>query len=233
MSIFNRRKFLKATGCTMALGSAGLGISQASTKNAVDWKVTGNYFESCTCDNVCPCLLLNDPTVGSCTALVGWRIDKGHYGDVSLDGMKVSVWLHAPGNLLKGNWRAALYIDDHASGAQFKALKALWSGEGGGHLGVIASLISDLISVKKAHISITDTPERKHLVVEGVGENDISPIKGEDGKDIVLAHTPLAVAPHNPITLHMSKRARYHDNGIDWYESGKAGLSSGFQYGPA
>ncbi len=233
MSIFNRRKFLKATGCTMALGSAGLGVSQASSDHAVDWKVTGNYFESCTCDNVCPCLLLNDPTVGSCTALLGWRIDKGHYGDVDLGGMKVSVWLHAPGNLLKGNWRAALYIDDHASNAQFKALKALWSGEGGGHLGVIASLISDLISVKKAHISIMDTPERKHLVVEGVGENDISPIKGEDGKDIVLAHTPLAVAPHNPITLHMSKRARYHDNGIDWYESGKAGLSSAFQYGPA
>ena len=233
MSIFNRRKFLKATGCTMALGSAGLGVSQASSDHAVDWKVTGNYFESCTCDNVCPCLLLNDPTVGSCTALLGWRIDKGHYGDVDLGGMKVSVWLHAPGNLLKGNWRAALYIDDHANNAQFKALKALWSGEGGGHLGVIASLISDLISVKKAHISIMDTPERKHLVVEGVGENDISPIKGEDGKDIVLAHTPLAVAPHNPITLHMSKRARYHDNGIDWYESGKAGLSSAFQYGPA
>ena len=97
MSIFDRRKFLKATGSTLALGSTGLGLSQASTENAVDWKVMGNYFESCTCDNVCPCLLLYDPTVGSCTALVGWNIDKGHYGDVSLDGMKVSVWLHGPG----------------------------------------------------------------------------------------------------------------------------------------
>ena len=234
MSIFNRRKFLKATGSGLALGSAGLGLSQASTEAAaVQWKVEGNYFESCTCDNVCPCLLLKDPTVGSCTAFVGWGIDKGHYGDVGLDGLKVALWLHAPGNLLNGNWRVALYIDDQASDAQYDALHAMWGGEGGGHLGVISSLISDVLSVKKANISILDTAEKKHLVVEGVGENEIYPMKGEDGNDIVVSKTPLAVAPQNPITLHESKKARYHDNGIDWYESGKAGLSSAFQYGPA
>ena len=233
MSIFTRRKFLKATGSTLALGSAGLGLSQASNNAAVDWRVEGNYFESCTCDNVCPCLLLKDPTVGFCTALVGWGIDKGHYGDVSLGGLKVAVWLHAPGNLLKGNWRLALYIDDKANDAQFDALHALWSGEGGGHLGVIASLVGEVLSVKKANISFENTAEKKHLILEGVGENEIYPMQGEDGKPIVVAHTPLAIAPQNPITLHESKRARYHDNGVDWYESGKAGLSSPFQYGSA
>ena len=197
-----------------------------------DWSVEGNYFESCTCDNLCPCLLLKDPTVGSCTALVGWSIENGHYGDVSLDGIKVAVWLHAPGNLTAGNWRLALYVDENADDAQFEAICALWSGEGGGHLAVIASLVSNVLSAKKANISFESTPERKHLVIEGIGENEIVPIEGEEGKPVVVACTPLAVAPGNPITLHESKTAQYRDNGIDWYESGKAALASPFQYGP-
>ena len=29
----------------------------------------GTYFESCTCDTICPCLILLDPTRGHCKAL--------------------------------------------------------------------------------------------------------------------------------------------------------------------
>ena len=69
-------------------------------------------------------------------------------------------------------------------------------------------------------------------MIEGVGENEIVPIEGEEGKPVVVSSTPLAVAPGNPITLHESQKAQYHDNDIDWSESGKAGLASAFQYGP-
>ena len=94
-----------------------------------------------------------DPTAGYCEAIVGWNIEKGHCGDVSLDGINVGVWLHSPGNLTKGNWRLALYVDENANDAQFDAICSLWSGEGGGHLAVIASLVSEVMSAMKAKIS--------------------------------------------------------------------------------
>ncbi len=197
-----------------------------------NWKVEGNYFESCTCENLCPCILLKDPTIGYCEAIVGWHIEKGHCDDVNLDGINVGVWLHAPGNLTKGNWRLALYVDESANDAQFNAICSLWSGEGGGHLSVIASLVSEVISAKKAKISFESTGTKKHLVIDGVGENEMYPIEGEDGKPVIVTNHPLAVAPGNPVVVHESKRARYHDNGIEWYQSGKAGLASPFQYGP-
>lgn len=197
-----------------------------------NWKVEGNYFESCTCENLCPCILLKDPTIGYCEAIVGWHIENGHCGDVNLDGINVGVWLHAPGNLTKGNWRLALYVDESASDAQFNAICSLWSGEGGGHLSVIASLVSEVISAKKAKISFESTGTKKHLVIDGVGENEMYPMEGEDGKPVIVTNHPLAVAPGNPVVVHESKRARYHDNGIEWYQSGKAGLASPFQYGP-
>ena len=197
-----------------------------------NWKVEGTYFESCNCENLCPCILLKDPTQGFCEAIVGWHIEKGHCDDVTLDGLKVGVWLHAPGNLTKGNWRLALYVDEAASDDQFNAICSLWSGEGGGHLGVIASLISEVMSAKKAKISYESTGTKKHLVIDGVGENEMYPMEGEEGKPVIVTNPPLAVAPGNPIVVHESKRARYHDNGLEWYQSGKAGLASPFQYGP-
>ena len=90
---------------------------------------------------------------------------------------RVAVWLHAPGNLTAGNWRLALYVDENADDAQFEAICALWSGEGGGHLAVIASLVSNVLSAKKANISFESTPERKHLVIGGSVKTRSFPLK--------------------------------------------------------
>ena len=110
-----------------------------------NWSVKGNYFESCNCDLVCPCIFLEPPTDGFCEAQVGWSIDEGNLDGVDLSGRKVAAWLHAPckgetGNLTDGGWSLALYVDDGASDEQFNAICELWSGNHGGHLAVIASL---------------------------------------------------------------------------------------------
>ena len=110
-----------------------------------NWKITGQYFESCNCDLVCPCIFLEPPTEGFCEAQVGWTIDEGNLDGVDLSGRKVAAWLHAPckgetGNLTDGGWSLALYVDDGATDEQFNAICELWSGNHGGHLAVIASL---------------------------------------------------------------------------------------------
>src|SRR3972149_2994003 len=57
--------------------------SSASTP----WKVEGDYFEGCNCPSICPCLFLADPTEGDCKLTIAWRIDKGNYGSVQLNGL--------------------------------------------------------------------------------------------------------------------------------------------------
>lgn len=198
-----------------------------------NWKIEGNYFESCNCDNICPCILLQSPTEGFCEAMVGWHIEKGHCNDVSLDGVKVGVWLHSPGDLTEGNWNLALYVDEEASEEQYDAIGALWSGEGGGHLSVIASLVSEVTSMKKAKISFESTDTKKHLVIEGVGENEMVPIEGGGGRHVLVTDPPLQVAPGFPIVVCESVNANYSDNGKTWNHTGKAGLASPFLYGPA
>lgn len=197
-----------------------------------DWKLEGKYFESCTCDLVCPCIFLAPPTKGFCEAFVCWDIHKGHMGDNDLSGMKVAAWLHAPGSLTDGNWRLALYIDKNADAGQKDALTKIYGGDAGGHPAVIAGLVGEVMGVHSANITINMGAKRKELKVEGVGSVAMDALEGEDGGDVTVNNHPLAVAPGFPIIVHKSEKLVYNDHGQQWEQSGTVGLAANFAYQP-
>ena len=195
-----------------------------------NWKITGQYFESCNCYLVCPCIFLAPPTQGFCEAFVGWHIEEGHLDGVQLNDLKVSDWLHSPGALTEGNWRLALYIDDRATEEQKDAIVALWSGEHGGHLAVIAGLVGEIMSVKQVPIEFTKKDGTHFLKVGDIGSNTMQQLEGEDGGEVKVSNHPLAVSPSEPVTISKSVAAIYKDNGYDWHQSEKVGLSAPFTY---
>ncbi len=195
-----------------------------------NWKITGQYFESCNCDLVCPCIFLAPPTEGFCEAFVGWHIEEGHLDGVQLDDIKVSAWLHSPGALTEGNWKLALYIDDRATEQQKNAIVELWSGNHGGHLAVIAGLVGEIMSVKQVPIEFTQKDRTHYLKVGDIGSNTMQELEGEDGGAVIVSNHPLAVSPSEPVTISKSVAAIYKDNGYDWHQSEKVGLSAPFTY---
>ena len=47
------------------------------------WKASGQYYETCSCDFVCPCILGQmavQPSKGTCTFAMAFKIEKGTYG---------------------------------------------------------------------------------------------------------------------------------------------------------
>ena len=88
------------------------------------WQLTGDYFENCNCDVVCPCLastaapLTARPSRGACDVALVFHIDKGSYGGLALDGLNVALAAHAPGPMADGNWAVAAYIDERADDRQ-------------------------------------------------------------------------------------------------------------------
>ena len=57
---------------------------------ATSWRVSGQYYETCSCDFVCPCLpgqMAVAPTKGSCTFAMAFQIENGNFNTVSLDGL--------------------------------------------------------------------------------------------------------------------------------------------------
>jgi hypothetical protein len=59
------------------------------------WHVTGDWFDNCSCAVACPCTFAQAPDNGYCESVLFWHIQRGHYGDVNLDGLsfvRVGRW---------------------------------------------------------------------------------------------------------------------------------------------
>jgi len=99
------------------------------------WKVAGEYVESCNCDYLCPCIFTNPQapvTYDQCTSLQVYRIDKGSFGDVNLDGLAFALIIRSGKVMADGNWIFAGVVDAAGDEAQRRALTQIVSGEAGG-----------------------------------------------------------------------------------------------------
>jgi hypothetical protein len=237
----SRRGFMKGLATVAAATPVVGSLFKAKDADAAladhTMYLRGTYFESCTCETICPCLLLLDPTEGYCKAILGWDIEKGRVAGVDVSGLRVAMWLNAPQNLLKGQFEMAVYIDERASRSQFNALRDAYHGIHGGHLGVIASLGKgeeggprEYLPTRSAKIQMTQQSPNRHLLIEGVLENKMEQLGGASGRPVVLHDMPLAVAPPFPVTVSRATTATFTDHGITHSWEGGNGLSSPFVY---
>src|SRR5207244_7614917 len=95
------------------------------------WQVGGQYYETCSCDFVCPCILGQmavRPTKGTCTFAMAMQIGNGKYGSVPLDGLGFLVLGQTPEAMGKGNWLVGVVVDERASAEQRDAIATICSG---------------------------------------------------------------------------------------------------------
>ena len=70
-----------------------------ANEGSVDWAMNATIIDGCSCRLLCPCIFGSPATVGSaathehaghrsCFFNAAFRVNKGHYGSVSLDGLK-------------------------------------------------------------------------------------------------------------------------------------------------
>lgn len=93
------------------------------------WQIEGKYVEYCSCDHGCPCESMADPTYGSCTGLVAFKIDKGNCEEVSLDDLAVVGTFYFPRAIHHGEGVFQPILDEGATEAQRNALFYILSGE--------------------------------------------------------------------------------------------------------
>jgi len=119
------------------------------------WQVSGQYYETCSCDFVCPCLpaqMMAKPTKESCTFAMAFQIESGAYGTVSLAGLGFILLGFTPQEMGKGNWSVGVIADDRASAEQRDAIVAIASGAAGGPMAALSGLVGKLLGVESAPI---------------------------------------------------------------------------------
>ncbi len=103
-------------------------MSSAQTK----WALEADFLQACNCDYGCPCEFSAPPTRGSCQGTGAWRVIKGHFGDVTLDGLAIAFAANWPKAIHEGNGTMVLFVDERADARQREAILTICSGQAGG-----------------------------------------------------------------------------------------------------
>ncbi|MGH9716560.1 MAG: DUF1326 domain-containing protein [Candidatus Acidiferrales bacterium] len=197
---------------------------------AEQWKIDGQYLETCNCKPACPCIFLSTPTEGDCTVVVGWHIDKGNLGATDLSGLNAALAVYSPGAMHVTKWKAALYLDAKASEPQKNALLGIFSGQAGGHPARLGAHIGEVLGVASVPIDYRANGKSRSLKIGDVAHAEIEAIGGAGDSEVTVSNHPLCIAPGYPATVARSKSMYYQDHGFNWTLSDRNGLYSPFSY---
>lgn len=197
------------------------------------WQVKGQYYETCSCDFVCPCILGQmavEPSKGSCTFAMAFQIDQGNYGATALDGLAFIVLGFTPAEMGKGNWSVGVIADDRASAEQRDAIVAIASGSAGGPMAALGGLVGKMLGVESAPITF-DRDGVKWSVMAGTsvdmaaeGAMGINP---DSIEPLALANTGHPASDR--ISLAHASRSHVNALGLSWDDV--SGKNNG-QYAP-
>ncbi|MEO5721889.1 MAG: DUF1326 domain-containing protein [Chthoniobacterales bacterium] len=113
------------------------------------WFLDADYLQSCNCDYGCPCEFSAPPTTGFCEGMGAWRIERGDYDGLALDGLTLGFAAKWPGAIHEGNGTVLLLIDEKASAEQREALITIGSGAAGGlPFEILATTFATLLEPK-------------------------------------------------------------------------------------
>ena len=147
------------------------------------WEIEGRELINCNCSYGCPCQFNALPTKGFCEAMGAIAVDKGRYGEVRLDGLKLGVVFQWPGPIHEGKGKCQPIVDAKASAQQREALLKIMSGQDtepfATMFAVFASTVDKVFDPIFTGIDFdVDIEARRGKVrVEGVFEVNAEPIR--------------------------------------------------------
>jgi hypothetical protein len=196
---------------------------------AVQWQISGDYFENCNCSVVCPCListsrpLTSRPTLGVCDVAMAFHVDEGRYGGVLLNGLNAALAIHTPGRMADGDWTVAAYIDSRADDKQAEALTAIFTGSAGGPVSLFASLIGKVLELKKVPISYKTDGKKRSAEIPNILHMSVDPLPTNHPGGEMWANTGHPFSP-DKLALGMGASGNsFTDHGMRWDNSGRNG----------
>jgi hypothetical protein len=181
--------------------------------------MTGDYFETCSCDYLCPCVPSNlaaKPTKGWCNFAMVFHIERGQSDAVKLDGLTFAVIGHTPGIMGNGNWSVGLIIDDRASAQQKQAITTIASGQAGGPPAILTEVVGTLLGVESRPIQFTKNGLHRSVSIPNMLDQACEgmPSVANPGEPLHIDNT---LHPANArLALAKATASHLHAFGLDW-----------------
>jgi hypothetical protein len=197
----------------------------------VAWNLDGTYFETCSCELMCPCNFSFDhgATYDFCRVVLVFNIANGEIEGTDVSGRKLAVVADSPKVMTDGGWRLGVLVDEDATDEQLEKLAAVYGGQKGGPMEGLSPLIGEMLGVERARFVVSEDGLR-HSAKIGDGIDfeveDIVPFGVETGQPVRLTGVFHPVAWE--LTAAEAKRSSINAFGIQY--EGKSGLSSPFSW---
>jgi hypothetical protein len=192
------------------------------------YQLEGSLLEVCSCNTLCPCWIGEEPDNGTCDTVIAYNLTSGKIRGVDVSGLSIVNVGHIPGNVLDGNWRIAIFVDDRASDEQMEAMLDAFGGKLGGPLADLAGLVGEIVAVERAPIS--------HTIVDGAGTLTVGdkvdcamhPYRGPDGSITTLNNSVFSTVPGAPAYVAVADHQRINvpEHGYEWELDNKNAIQS-------
>jgi hypothetical protein len=184
----------------------------------VAWQIRGEYFETCSCDYLCPCITSNltaRPTQGWCTFAFVHHIDQGQSEEVQLDGLNFAIIGRTPEEMAKGNWTVGVITDSRATPEQQQAIVGIASGQAGGPMAPLGGLIGTFAGVEARPIQFDKDALQRSASIPGMLDEALEGMTGANSSEAMyLENVPHPVSSR--LGLAHATRSHLHAFGIDW-----------------
>src|SRR5438132_541330 len=122
------------------------------------WSLQGTYFETCSCEVVCPCTasLSLGADYDRCRVTLVFNVVDGNVEGTDVSGLKVAAVADTPKVMTDGNWRLGVVIDAAASDEQAAKLGAVFGGQLGGPMEALGPLVGENLGVERASIDVKE-----------------------------------------------------------------------------
>jgi hypothetical protein len=189
-----------------------------------EWTLKGEMALSCSCTVFCPCVLsLGDhpPTESRCLTWAGIRIDEGHFETTDLAGINVGLMMDLPGIMSRGNWTAALFVDDKASALAMKNLTRIFTGRVRGTTHLLSILVGQFLGVRQVPIRYETQGETRIVHIKDHVDGAITPVKGkEGGENVVIRNSQYWIGPD--VIVARADKSRFRGFGRNWNLAGRS-----------
>ena len=195
------------------------------------WNLKGTFFETCSCDLMCPCNMSFDhgATYDYCRVTLVFNITEGEIEGTDVGGLKVAAIADTPKVMTEGNWKLGMFIDEQSTDEQMEKLTAVFGGQKGGPMEGIAPFVGEMLGVERAAIEIVEDG-LSHSVRIGSAIDfeieDIVPFGIETGEPVRLTGMFHPVA--SEFNAAEAKRSNIDAFGISY--EGKTGISTEFSW---
>jgi hypothetical protein len=191
------------------------------------WNLEGSYFESCSCEVICPCTasLSYGATYDRCRVILVFNVETGEIDGTDVSGNVVAAVADTPKVMTEGNWRLGVLIDEGASDEQTEKLGAVFSGALGGPMAALSPLVGENLGMERPRIEIDEDGLKHSIKIEDsvdVEVEDMVPFGVETGEPARLT----GIFHPAGSELNVAHATRSHVNAFGLEFETKAGFST-------